>query len=127
MILTLCECTSSYTQAELVDSEKASDIAAALVRLSNIMRPSKLMSMTVRMDPHPSNKSLCMQAKKDKDFASNNIHIEFGRELTKNNKPVAEKCIRELTRENLKLTPEGDPLLATVLSYAEPTQHYMKN
>ena len=118
MILTLRECTSSYTQAELVDSEKASDIAAALVRLSNIMRPSKLMSMTVRMDPHPSNKSLCMQVKKEKDFARNNIHIEIGRELNKNKNPVAEKCIRELIGEILKLTPEGGPLTATLLSQA---------
>ena len=118
LILVLCECTSSYTQSEFVASEKVPDVSAGLIRLSNIMRPCKLSPITIRLDPHPSNKSLFNQVVQNKEFARNNINIEIGREHNQNKNPVAEKAIRELIMELLKLAPEGGQISPTLLSQA---------
>lgn len=118
LILVLRECTSSLTQAEIVYSEKATDIADGLLRLSNLIRPSKLLKMKIRLDPHSAHKSLFSQVCSDKAFAGSNISIELGRELNINHNPVAEKAVRELIAEMLRLVPEGGKISQTQLSQA---------
>ena len=118
LILVLRECTSSLTQAELITSEKAADISEGLVRLCNIIRPSPLMSVKIRLDPHPSHKSLFLQVQRNGDFAKHNITIDIGRELNINHNPVAEKAVRELIGEILKLAPEGGTISPSLLSQA---------
>ena len=118
LIMVLRECTSSYTQTELIESEQAKDIADSLVRLSNLVRPSKLIPIIIRLDPHASHKSLFQQIQAKKEFASHNIIIELGRALNENKNPVGEKAVRELIRELLFLRPEGGKVSATELSQA---------
>ena len=118
LILLLRECVSSYTQAELIPNETASEIADSLLRLSNVMRPSKLMPMKIRLDPHPSHRSLLQQVKANKGLATHGIDVELGRELNLNKNPVAECAVRELIREILCLFPDGGKISSTGLSEA---------
>lgn len=118
LILVLRECMSSYTQAQLINNETVPEIATGIQRLSNLMRPSPLTTMTIRLDPHPSHKSMFSQVKLDKGLAAHNIKLEIGRELNVNHNPVAEKAIRELIKEILVLTPEGGAISSTTLSQA---------
>ena len=117
-ILVLRETTSSYTQAEIINSETAVDIADSLQRLGNLMRPSKLVPMFIRLDPHASHKSLYAAVQKDQGLAKHNVKIELGRELNVNKNPVAEKAVRELIREIQVLSPEGGKISITTLSEA---------
>ena len=118
LILVLRETISSYTQAELVSNETVSEISAGLVRLSNLMRPSKLVPMTIRLDPHPSHRSMCVAVKKSEGLSTQNIDLEIGREHNVNHNPVAEKAVREVIRELLVLVPEGGKITSSILSDA---------
>ena len=62
LILVLRESVSSYTQSVLISNETADELSSGLLRLSNIMRPSSLSPMTIRVDPHTSHQSLFNQA-----------------------------------------------------------------
>ena len=118
LILVLRECVSSYTQAEIINSETASDLSAGILRLTNLMRPSKLMPITIRVDPHQSHRSLFLQIESDKGLATQNIRLEIGREANINHNPIAEKAIKELIKEILNLIPEGGKINSTDLSQA---------
>ena len=118
IILVLRECASSYTQADLIPSETAHDITEGLIRLSNLVRPSKLSPMSIRVDPHPSHKSMFLQIGNSKGLAKHNIHLEIGRALNPNKNPVAEKAVRELIKEVLNISPEGGTINSTTLSEA---------
>ena len=118
LILVLRETTSSYTQAEIINSETAEDISTSLHRLSNLMRPSKLVPISIRLDPHASHKSLYAAVQRDQGLAKYNVQIELGRELNLNKNPVAEKAVRELIREIQVLSPEGGKISITTLSEA---------
>ena len=118
LIMVLRESLSSYTQAEIVRSETVPDLVDALIRLSNLVRPSKLTSMVIKLDPHPSHKSMFTQVSNAEGLARNNIQLEIGRELNINHNPIAEKAVRELIREMLVLCPEGGAISPTALSEA---------
>ena len=118
LILVLRETTSSYTQAEIINRETAADISASLQRLGNLMRPSKLVPMSIRLDPHASHKSLFSAIQNDQGLAKYNVKIELGREMNVNKNPVAEKAVRELIREIQILSPEGGKISSTTLSEA---------
>ena len=118
LIMVLRESVSSYTQAELIGRETVEDLTASILRLSNLIRPSKLASMTIRVDPHPSHKAMFMQVQKDAGLAVHNIKLEIGRELNVNHNPVAEKAVKELILEMLNLFPGGGKLSSTELSHA---------
>ena len=117
-ILLLRECSSSYTLADLVKSETVVDISQGLLRLCNLMRPSPLCPIVVRVDPAPANRSIFSAVSAENSLKAQNITLEVGRVLNKNKNPVAEKAIKELIREILLLSPDGNPISSTTLSQA---------
>ena len=117
-ILVLRECVSSYTQAEMIASETVHDITEGLIRLSNLVRPSRLSSMVIRVDPHPSHRSMFLQINNSQGLSKHNIQLDIGRELNVNKNPVAEKAVRELIKEILCISPEGGAISSTTLSEA---------
>ena len=118
LILVLRETVSSFTQAELIISEQSTELSAGLLRLSNLMRPSKLTQMIIRVDPHVSHVSMFMEIEKNRGLAEHNIKLEIGRVLNKNKNPVGEKAVQELTKEILNQSPEGGQISTTTLSNA---------
>ena len=101
-----------------MQNETAVELSASLLRLSNLIRPAKLLPMTIRLDPHPSHKSLFLEIQNSRGLARHNIKLEIGRELNINHNPVAEKAVRELIREILLISPEGGKITSTTLSEA---------
>ena len=86
--------------------------------MSNLVRPARLFPITIRLDPHSANKSLFSQIVQSKVFPCENISVELGRALNHNKNPVAEKAIKELVAEMLKLKPDGGKVSPTQLSQA---------
>ena len=118
LIMTLRETVSSYTLAEIIPSETIPDLTSSIQRLSNLMRPSSLVPITIRLDPHPSHRGMFIRIQNDEGLASHNVKIEIGRELNVNKNPVAEKAVRELIRELQVLSPQGGQVSVTQLSQA---------
>ena len=116
LVLVLRECVSSYTQSQLISRETAEEISEGLVVLANLIRPSDMTPMTIRVDPHSSHRSLFKN--EGSLLVKHNIHLEIGREHNVNHNPVAEKAVRELIKEMLILQPNGGPISSTVLSEA---------
>ena len=54
LILVMRECVSSYTQAQLILRETSDAIAEGLIMLANLIRPSDLTKLVIRVDPHSS-------------------------------------------------------------------------
>ena len=118
-ILIIRETTTSYTLAELIPSEKASDVSAAIIRLCNILRPSKSSSIVIKLDPASGNKSMALKCTTNHhDLARNNIRIELGRSKNVNKNPISDKAIRELHREILNVKPSGGSISSNQLSEA---------
>ena len=116
LILVLRETVSSYTQSTLLDNETVGCVSTGLLILANLLRPSSLTPMTIRVDPHSSHKSLFNSH--ESILSDNNIYLELGRALNPNKNPVAEKCVREMIGELLRLQPEGGPVSSHILSKA---------
>lgn len=116
LILLLRECVSSYTQARLIPRETVEEVSTGLVMLAKLIRPGDVTSMIIRADPHPSHRSLF--SSNSSLLSKHNIQLEIGREHNVNHNPVAEKCVREMTKELLILQPTGGPVSSSVLSKA---------
>ena len=117
-IFCIRETVTSYTLAELVPDETRNSISEALIKLCNILKPSKEADITIRLDPAPAHQSIFRSLQKDREVLRNNIKIEIGRTLNKNKNPVIEKGIRELVRELLILYPSGGQVSSKQLSDA---------
>ena len=117
-ILVLRESVSSYTSAEIINTENAKDVSESLVRQCNILRPSSVTDITVRVDPAPAHESLFKNTSKTNILSKNNITLEVGRRLNRNKNPVADKCIREIHRELLIVNPTGGEITSSELSEA---------
>lgn len=117
-IFLLRETVTSYTVTELIPDETKESIAEALIKQCNLMRPSTTSEITIRLDPAPSHQSLFNSLKTNSSLAKNNIKLEIGRILNLNKNPVAEKAIKELTRELLIINPTGGSVSPIVLSQA---------
>ena len=117
-IMIIRETVSSYTLAELVEDETAVSVSESLVRQCNILRPSSLTNILIRVDPAPAHKSLFLSVSKDSILVKNNISLEIGRPLNKNKNPVIDKCIREIHRELLIINPTSGPISSSTLSHA---------
>lgn len=115
-ILILRETTTSYTVAELIPNETSKEIAEALLRMCCILRPNAVKEVLIRVDPSPAHRSLFLNS--TSILKEKNIQLELGRELNTNKNPVAEKCIREITRELLVITPESHEISTTTLALA---------
>ena len=116
MFLIMRECTTSYTLAQFLHSETAEEVSATIMQLSNLMRPSSLLPIYIRVDPSTSHQSLFKS--KDSILKAQNIHLVLGRTLNVNKNPVIDKACRELIREILLLHPAGGPLTSSQLSQA---------
>lgn len=117
-IFCIRETVTSYTLADLIPSETRSSVSDALVKLCNILKPSKEANITVRLDPAPAHQSLFNALQNDQQLLRNNIKLEIGRILNKNKNPVIDKGIRELVREVLILQPSGGQISSKMLSEA---------
>ena len=117
-IFIIRETTTSFTIAEHINNETAEEIASAMIKLCNILKPSKLSSIKIKIDPAPAHKSLFNNISNHHDLRKHNISIELGRCLNPNKNPVIDKCIRELHREILNIQPSGGPISPTELSEA---------
>jgi hypothetical protein len=112
LILVVRETVSSYTSACIIPDEKHDSLRDNLVSLMAGMHPLDGPNAVVRVDPAPGFVSL----KNDKFLEQQNISLQIGRAKNENKNPVAEKAIRELESEMLKVTPGGGPLTPVQLS-----------
>ena len=117
-IFVIRETTTSYTLAEHIPAETAKEVTNTILKLSNILKPSKLSPIKLRLDPAPANKSIMLMCMKDSEISKNNIQIELGRSHNPNKMCVVDKGIKELHREILNIKPDGGPITALQLSQA---------
>ena len=117
-IFIIRETTTSYTLAEFIKNETTKEVSSALIRLCNLMKPSKLSAIKVRLDPAPAHKSMMNTVSRNSSLAKNNIYLELGRSKNPNKNPCIDKAIRECHRELLTICPEGGPVSDTQLSEA---------
>ena len=75
-IFVLRETTTSFTLAEHINDETAEEVTAAIIKLSNILKPSKLRPIKIKLDPAPVHKSMLHRMSKDSDLEKNNISLE---------------------------------------------------
>ena len=115
-ILLLRETTTSFTLAEIVNDETAEVIANSLLRMCCILRPASMKGLTIRVDPASSCRSLFSNV--NSVLEKRNIHLELGRALNKNKNPVAEKAVKELSRELLIMVSDTQDVTPTTLSLA---------
>ena len=118
LIFIIRETTTSYTLAEHIEAESAKEISNVLVKLCNILKPSKLAPITVRVDPAAAHKSLYLSSSRDSELSRNNIQLELGRSVNPNKNPVIDKCIKEVQREIVNIKPDGGPITPLQLSKA---------
>ena len=117
-IFIIRETTTSFTLAELINGETVEEISGAIIKLSNILKPSKLRPISIKLDPAPSNKSLFHNISNQSQLVKNNINIELGRSLNPNKNPIIDKCISELHTEILNIKASGGPITSLELSEA---------
>ena len=114
-IFIIRENTTSYTLAEHVPSETAKEITRILIKLCNILKPSKLSPIKVRVDPASAHKSMFIQSD---ELHRNNINLELGRTKNINKNAIVDKAVKELHRELLNVQPSGGPVTPLQLSEA---------
>ena len=105
------QCLLTYTVAKFIPTEGKYDIRDALIIL---LLPLKSGTGKVRIDCGPGIACLVDDAR----LAECGINLELGRVKNVNKNPVAEKAIRELGDEILKLQPRGGPIVELVLAKA---------
>ena len=117
-IFIIRENTTSYTLAEHMSSETAEDVTRVLIKLCNVLKPSKISPVTVRMDPASAHKSIVHKASRDSALTKHNITVELGRTKNINKIAIVDKAIKELNRELLNVQPSGGPVSPILLSEA---------
>lgn len=117
-IFIIRESTTSYTLAEHIQHETAQEITNSMIKLCNILKPSKMSPVKVRVDPASAHKSMLLKASNDSDITRNNIELELGRTKNPNKVAVIDKAIRELHREILNIQPSGGSVSPLQLSIA---------
>jgi hypothetical protein len=103
VIFVLRDTFSSFTVAQIYDNENHDTLRSALIITISSIRPNPQTSVEVRVDNAPGFKPL----KNDFELSEAKIVLDFGRVHNKNKNPVAEKSIRELSSEILRVLPEG--------------------
>ena len=116
-ILVLRESVTSYSLAEIINQETATDISASIIKMCAILRPSNLTSIVIRVDPASPHKSLLQNAN-NASLKAKKINLELGRTFNKNKNPVAESAIEELLREIKIVSPEKRPITQVELATA---------
>ena len=112
-ILVLRECVSSYTLTCHVTSEQHDVLRDAIIRLIVELRPLDGPPAVIRVDPAPGFRALY----NDEELRSHRISLELGRiKNVPNKNPVAEKAIRELRDEIVRICPREEPLSSKQLA-----------
>ena len=111
-ILVLREHLTSYTEAMFVKNEQKVTLREALVILTTKLRNNRVI--IIRVDAQSGFKAL----KNDTILKEEHIELEIGSAKNKNKNSVAEKAIREIREEFVKLAPHGGKLTETVLAKA---------
>ena len=117
-ILVIRETTTSYTLAEHIQSETIPEVRSALIKLCFLLKPSKISSIKIRLDPAPAHQSMFKNIAKDSALIKNNIVLELGRSVNPNKNATIDKAIRELHRELVSIKPNGAPVSSIELSEA---------
>ena len=111
-IFVLRENLTSFTETMFVKDETKPILREAIIILTSKLRSNK--NITVRVDAQSSLKAL----KEDRFITDEKIQLDVGSAKNKNKNSVAEKCIREIREEIVKLSPHGGKLSDTVLAKA---------
>ena len=111
-IFVLRENLTSFTETRFVKDETKQTLREAILILTSKLRSEK--NITIRVDAQSSLKSL----KEDRIIKSEQIDIEVGTAKNKNKNSVAEKCIRELREEMVRLSPHGGKISEMTLAKA---------
>ena len=114
LILVVRENTTSFTASCHVDSERHDTLRDALIRLCIELRPLDGPPAVIRTDPAPGFTRLV----RDDFLKQHHMSIEVGRIKNPNKNPVAEKAVRELEEELLRLDPMGGTTTPLALSLA---------
>ena len=113
-ILIIRECVTSYTVGCIIENEKATSLRDILLHLCSDLRPLYGSLAVIRTDPAPGFLAL----RNDKLLQRSNLKFEIGRIKNPNKNPVADKAIRELEDELIRLNSGGSPMSRTSLSQA---------
>lgn len=113
-VLLLREYVSSYTTAKLIWNERATTLRTALIILMSDLMPSTGFSVTVKVDPASS----CRSLKDDKELFRNGITLILGHAKMKNKNPVAEHGVRELHSEINKVMGDSPNVTEKILAKA---------
>ena len=111
-ILLIRENLTSFTDAMLIKNETKESLRDALLLLSIKMRSNE--PIIIRVDAHSTLKALV----EDKDLKSENVQLEIGSPKNVNKNAVAERAIKELRQELVRLTPAGGKVSAVALAKA---------
>ena len=111
-IFVLRDNLTSFTDAKFVQNETKPSLREAILVLISKLRMNK--SVTIRVDAQSSLKSL----KNDTIILEELIGIDVGKAKNKNKNSVAEKGIRELREEIVRLAPHGGQISETLLAKA---------
>ena len=98
----------------MIEDERHDTLRAALIRLCLELCPISGPCAVVRVDPAPGFAALA----NGEELQRHKITIEVGRVKNAKKNPVAEKCIAELGDELLRISPEGESILAANLAIA---------
>ena len=112
IILVVRETVTSYTKAQVIESEKRDCLKEALITLCMDLHPLDGPLSVVRTDAAPGFVALV----DDIHLRKHHMCIEIGRVKNKNKNPVAEKAIQELEGEILRHDPTGGSVTQFQLS-----------
>ena len=113
-IMVLRESVSSFTDAMIMQDERAVTLREGLITLASRLRSPLGHHALIRTDPASSLRALV----KDDRLKACNMTIELGDEKNINKNPIAEKAIAELRAELVRLQPLGGRIVPMVLAQA---------
>jgi len=116
-ILIARESLSSFTCATMIKSEKAEHLLDGVATLLVPIHPFNGPHSTIRIDPAPGFRSLFFS----QPLSSKGLLFDLGRVKNPNKNPIAEKAVRELQDELIRMDPMGTPISSCQLSFAIAT------
>ena len=111
-ILVLRENLTSYTDASLIPNQTKQALKDSLISLTSRMKLGD--HLTIRVDNHSSLASL----RTDKSLEPLGVFLETGLPKNINKNATAEKAIRELREQLVKISPRGGPVDSSTLARA---------
>ncbi len=113
-IFVMRECITSFTLSCHIEDEKHDTLRDIIIKLVLEYQPLDGPPVLVRVDPAPGFRALY----NDDELKRLRIDIDLGRVKNPNKNPVAEKAIRELREEIIRIAPRGEPISTKQLAVA---------